>query len=94
MKILSVYPILMTALIGWAPNVMFNYQTAVIAQFFETTYGAKPENVGYYIVVLPTLYTITSVVFGNIRKRRRLVIIILIRVYLPRLSDNGNFLVL
>lgn len=63
----------MTTFIGWAPNLMFNYQTAVIANFFETTYGAKPENVGYYIVVLPTTYTITSIIFGSIRKRRRLV---------------------
>jgi hypothetical protein len=58
--VLTIYPVLMTTISSFAISFMFNFFSPIVADFFENTYEATPETIGYYVCVLPATYTVSA----------------------------------
>ena len=65
----------MTTISGIAVNYVFNYFSPIIAEFLSQTYGTTSETVGFYVCVLPAVYTVASVFFGKIKTYKTIVLI-------------------
>lgn len=61
------YSVLMTAVSGFCVSFMFNFLSPINANYLHDEYNIDVGYVGYYLIVMPIGYSISSFIFSNVK---------------------------